>query len=101
MSRTLLIQTGRIIDPSQGLDRVGDIFIRDGKIQQVGKVTDRAEKTIDAKGLIVCPGLIHMHVHLREPGNEDEETIATGAAAAVAGGFTSIACMPNTSPPLD
>src|SRR5215468_8471157 len=101
MSTSLLIRDGRIIDPAQGIDRVGDLLIADGKIRQVGSVTQRAERTIRATGLIVCPGLIDMHVHLREPGNEDEETIATGAAAAVAGGFTSVACMPNTNPPLD
>src|SRR5213076_2037974 len=61
----------------------------------------RAEHTIDAAGMIVCPGLIDMHVHLREPGREEDETIASGTAAAVAGGVTSVACMPNTEPPLD
>jgi len=101
MAGSLLIRNGRVIDPKSGMDRIADVLISDGKVRQVGKVSQRADATIDASGLIVCPGLIDMHVHLREPGNEDEETIASGSAAAVAGGFASIACMPNTDPPLD
>jgi dihydroorotase len=97
----LLIRNGRVIDPAQRLDRVCDLLIDGGKVRKLGRAAERAERTIDASGLIVCPGLIDMHVHLREPGNDDEETIASGAAAAVAGGFTTIACMPNTQPPLD
>jgi dihydroorotase len=98
---TLLIKNGRVIDPAQGLDKVTNIFIADGKIKAIDAKSPKADKTIDAKGLIVTPGLIDMHVHLREPGKEDEETIASGVAAAVAGGFTSIACMPNTDPVVD
>ena len=98
MAQTTLIREGRIIDPAQGIDRVGDLLIADGKIRQVGTVTQRAERTIRATGLIVCPGLIDMHVHLREPGQEHKETVASGCAAAVAGGFTAVACMPNTAP---
>ncbi len=75
--------------------------IVDGKVAAIGGPPDKDAEIIDASGLIVCPGLIDMHVHLREPGNEDEETIASGSAAAVAGGFTAIVCMPNTDPPLD
>lgn len=96
----LLIRNGRVIDPSQGIDETADVAMADGCVVAIGSGGD-AERVIDASGQIVCPGLIDMHVHLREPGQEDEETIATGAAAAVAGGFTSIACMPNTDPAID
>lgn len=98
---SLLIKNGRVIDPASKFDKVTNIFIADGKIKAIGTKTPRADKTIDAKGLIVAPGLIDMHVHLREPGMEAEETIASGVSAAVAGGFTSIACMPNTDPVVD
>lgn len=102
MPESLLIKNGRIIDPSQGVDRVGDLFLADGKVRQIGSCAGvRAERTLDATNLIVCPGLIDIHVHFREPGNEEEETIASGSAAAVAGGFTSVACMPNTDPAID
>lgn len=97
----LLITNGRVIDPASGLDQVGDVAISGGKIARVGKAGSRAKRTIDAAGMIVCPGLIDVHVHCREPGHEEEETIATAAAAAVAGGFTTICAMPNTHPPLD
>ena len=98
---TTLIKNGRVIDPSQGLDKTTDVVLADGKVRHIGGSAGMADRVIDAAGLIVCPGLIDMHVHLREPGNEDAETIATGAASAVAGGFTTVACMPNTDPPLD
>ena len=98
---TILIRNGRVIDPSQSLDAEGDVLLVGGRVARVGRVTETAEEVIDARGLIVAPGLIDMHVHLREPGGEEEETIASGSAAAVAGGFTSVACMPNTHPPLD
>ncbi|MCC7087044.1 MAG: dihydroorotase [Pirellulales bacterium] len=98
---TLLIQNGRVIDPSQGIDRVSNLLIRDGKIAGYDASPNGQDRIIDAAGKIVSPGLIDMHVHLREPGREEDETIATGAAAALAGGFTSIACMPNTDPPID
>jgi dihydroorotase len=101
MEASLLVTNGRVIDPSQGIDEVADLTIRDGKIADIGKAKTKAGWHIDAAGKIVCPGLIDMHVHLREPGNEDAETIASGCSAAVAGGFTSIACMPNTHPPVD
>src|SRR5436309_583031 len=98
----VIIRNGRLIDPARAFDSVTDIVLIDGKVASIGKASPQADaEEIDATGLIVCPGLIDMHVHLREPGNEDEETIGTGSAAAVAGGFTSIACMPNTNPPLD
>jgi dihydroorotase len=99
---TLRITNGRIIDPSQNLDRVGELWLQDSRILGIGPQPNlRAERTIDAVGKIVCPGLIDMHVHLREPGREEDETIATGTAAALAGGVTSVACMPNTEPALD
>jgi dihydroorotase len=96
----LLIRGGRVVDPSQGIDRVDDVLIENGVVVAIDG-GGSAEETIDAGGLIVCPGLVDMHVHLREPGREEDETIATGARAAVAGGFTSIACIPNTEPPID
>src|SRR5262245_10199032 len=99
---TLRITGGRVIDPSQGLDEVTDLWLRGDRILAVGPRPDlRADATQDAAGQIVCPGLIDMHVHLREPGREEDETIATGTAAAVAGGVTSVACMPNTEPATD
>ncbi len=103
----VLIRGGRIIDPSRDLDREGDLLIRGGKVAYVGEVPaeERARATdlseIDARGLIVAPGFVDLHCHLREPGQEEKETIATGSRAAAAGGFTTICCMPNTSPPVD
>src|SRR3954467_914756 len=98
---TIQIAGGRIIDPSQDIDHIGDLWISRGHILPTGSGYEEAEVVIDARGLIVCPGLIDVHVHLREPGNEEDETIATGAAAALAGGVTSVACMPNTPPAID
>ncbi len=100
--KTLLITNGRVIDPSQHLDEVTDLWIRGETVLAVGRRPDlQADEVLDAKDKIVCPGLIDMHVHLREPGREEDETIATGTAAALAGGVTSVACMPNTEPALD
>ncbi|HKS31103.1 MAG TPA: dihydroorotase [Chthoniobacterales bacterium] len=99
--KSIIIRNGRVIDPANRRDEVADLVIADGKIQSAienGK-SDIAE--IDAKGLIVAPGLIDMHVHLREPGFAHKETIASGARAAAAGGFTTVVCMPNTSPIAD
>ena len=90
-----------MIDPARGLDKVADVTITGSRILRVGKARGKARRMIDAAGMIVCPGLIDLHVHCREPGHEEEETIATAAAAAVAGGFTTICAMPNTHPPLD
>ena len=99
---TLLIQGGRIIDPSQAIDRIDDLLVRDGIILAIGQSShEKVDETIDATGIIVTPGLIDMHVHLREPGREEDETIETGTRAALAGGFTSVACIPNTEPPID
>lgn len=101
----ILIKRGRVIDPANNLDDTTDILLSRGKVQQLGTVSKpdaiKDLTVIDAAGCIVCPGLIDVHVHLREPGHEEKETIATGAAAAVNGGFTSVCCMPNTDPALD
>jgi len=98
---SLLIQPGTILDPANSIERWSDVLLRDGKIAAIGDNLGKADRVIDAGGKLVTPGLIDIHVHFREPGDEEEETIATGAAAAVAGGFTSVCCMPNTKPPLD
>ena len=102
---SMLIRGGRVVDPDQGIDRVDDLLIRDGLIMSIGhedsQPLGKVDETIDAHGLIVTPGLIDMHVHLREPGREEDETIETGTRAALAGGFTSVACIPNTEPPTD
>jgi len=119
---TILIQKGHIIDPSRGIDGIGDVLIENGKIKEVriqnteyrsqksnpplppfskggrGGITNSELKTINAEGMFVIPGLIDMHVHLREPGFEYKETIKTGTAAAIRGGFTTVSCMPNTFP---
>lgn len=100
--KELLIRNGRVVDPASNRDSIADVFVRSGKIVAVGPNLDAAGAQVyDASGLIVAPGFIDMHVHLREPGFEHSETIETGARAAVAGGFTSICCMPNTSPVND
>jgi len=105
MNSGLLIKNGRVIDPANGIDKKCDVLIVDGKIAEVGNLSAQAEKTvqrvIDAAGKLVTPGLIDIHVHFREPGDEEEETIASGSAAAVAAGFTSVVCMPNTKPPIE
>ena len=102
MSATI-IRNGRIIDPVNGRDSVEDLFIVDGKIANQSAAKNQQSKSaeIDASGLIVAPGLIDMHVHLREPGFAHKETIASGARAAAAGGFTTVVCMPNTLPVAD
>ena len=101
MSR-ILIRNGRVVDPANQIDATGDLLIRDGKIDRISnRIETEASQTIDATRLIVTPGLIDMHVHLREPGFEHKETIASGTRAAAAGGFTSVACMANTNPVAD
>jgi dihydroorotase len=97
----LLIKNGRVIDPANSIDKECDVLIVDETIAEVGKVEKPAQTIIDATGKLVTPGLIDIHVHFREPGDEEEETIASGSAAAVAAGFTSVVCMPNTKPPIE
>ena len=97
----LLIKNGRVIDPHQAMDRTTNLLIQDGRIAAYDAAPGDQDTIIDAAGKIVAPGLIDMHVHLRQPGREEDETIATGTAAALAGGFTSVACIPNTDPPID
>ena len=103
-AQSILISGGRVIDPVARLDAPMDVLLKDGQVAEVaapGKIRGRAGETLDAHGLIVAPGFIDLHVHLREPGQSYKETIASGTAAAAAGGFTSVCCMPNTTPVLD
>lgn len=103
-SKSLLIKNGRVIDPASNIDAEMDILLRDGKVTEVarkGKTRGSAEEKFDARGLVVAPGFIDMHVHLREPGQAHKETIASGTRAAAAGGFTSVCAMPNTAPVND
>jgi len=103
VSRKILLKGGRVVDPSQSIDGKRDVLLAGGKVAELKGRIDAPEgaRVIDCKGLVVTPGLIDVHVHLREPGGEHKETIATGAAAAVAGGFTAVCAMPNTDPPID
>jgi dihydroorotase len=99
---TLAIRGGRVIDPANGIDDVGDLLISDGRIAEAAANAGKgASESIDARGLIVCPGFVDIHCHLREPGFEHKETIATGTLAAARGGFTTVCAMPNTEPPVD
>lgn len=98
----LIVRQGRVVDPSQKLNRIVDIGIEEGRVAEIAaRIRKRGRKEIDARGLVVCPGFIDMHVHLREPGREDSETIESGTSAAARGGFTGVACMPNTNPVND
>ncbi len=102
--RSILIRGGRLIDPAARVDQAADILLKEGRVAAVeaaGKLKERADQSIDARGLIVAPGFIDLHVHLREPGQSHKETIASGTAAAAAGGFTSVCAMPNTAPVND
>src|SRR3954467_11263337 len=103
-THSLLIQGGRVIDPAAQVDALMDVLVRDGQVAEFSlpnKILGGADEKIDARGLIVAPGFIDLHVHLREPGQSYKETIASGTAAAAVGGFTSVCCMPNTTPVLD
>ena len=98
----LLLKGGRVVDPKNKLDGVADVLVEDGRVAEVKPGVEVGEaEVIDCSGKIVCPGFLDMHVHLREPGHEESETIRTGTTAAAAGGFTAVCCMPNTSPPID
>jgi dihydroorotase len=100
--KPVLLKGGTLVDPSQQLNEIADVFIKDGEIAGVGRIESaEAADVIDCDGLIVSPGFIDVHCHLREPGREDVETIATGARAAAAGGFTAMSAMPNTDPVTD
>ncbi len=99
---TLWIKNARVIDPASKRDEVGDLFARDGKLVGSLSGAERTQaRTLDARGLVACPGLVDIHVHFREPGQTHKETIVTGSRAAAAGGFTTVVCMPNTTPPAD
>src|SRR5215475_6038409 len=101
---SLLIKGGHVIDPANRIAAPMDLLLRDGQVAEVAppnKIRGSAEGKVDARGLVVAPGFIDLHVHLREPGQSYKETIASGTAAAAAGGFTSVCCMPNTSPVVD
>lgn len=98
---SVLIRGGRVVDPSQNLDRVLNLSLRDGRVAAYEGSEGDHDVVVEASGRIVSPGLVDMHVHLREPGREEDETIQSGTAAALAGGFTSVVCMPDTEPPID
>ncbi|HTQ81060.1 MAG TPA: amidohydrolase family protein, partial [Thermoanaerobaculia bacterium] len=99
----IFIQGGRLIDPAEGIDGELDLLLEDGAVAKVGERLKKPKdaELVDARGLVVTPGLIDIHVHLREPGQEYKETVATGTLAAAAGGFTAVACMANTDPVND
>lgn len=102
MSERLLVKGGRVLDPGQGLDETLDLLLENGHVAQLGaRLTARGAEVVDAAGLVVAPGFIDLHVHLREPGREDKETIFTGTRAAAAGGFSAVCAMPNTEPVND
>jgi dihydroorotase len=107
MTSPLCLRGGRVLDPARGVDRVQDLWIEGGTIAGWGEDAPSAVRSnpkaeiVDVRGAVVCPGFVDIHVHLREPGQEEKETIETGARAAVRGGFAAVACMPNTDPPLD
>src|ERR1700757_2650160 len=102
--KSLLIKGGHLIDPAAKINASMDVLLRDGRVAEVAlpnRIRGGADETFDARGLVVAPGFIDLHVHLREPGQSYKETIASGTAAAAAGGFTSVCTMPNTSPVVD
>ena len=101
MSNSLLLKNGRVIDPANRRDGIGDVLILDGRIVALETPVPEGVEVLDCSGLVVAPGLVDLHVHFREPGQSAKETIASGARAAAAGGFTTVVCMPNTNPSLD
>src|SRR5271157_3148799 len=99
---SMLIKGGRVLSPEDNLDGMFDVRIEDGVIREIApNLAGGADETLDARGIVVAPGFVDIHVHLREPGGEASETLETGLAAAVAGGFTAVASMPNTKPVID
>jgi len=100
MSKSILLKNGRLLDPVNNIDRIGDLLIRQGRCYTAVDLPSDVQE-IDVTGKWLMPGFIDLHVHLREPGEEYKETVATGTAAAVAGGFTAVTCMPNTTPTID
>jgi len=102
MNRSLAVRGGRVLDPGRGLDTIADVLVEGGRIAAVGPdLAAGADSVVEAEGLVVCPGFVDIHCHLRDPGFEHKETIETGTRAAARGGFTTICCMPNTEPPID
>lgn len=104
MTERILLTRARVIDPGTGRDGEADVLIQGNRVAKIGSIrrtTVKSAQVVKAKGLVIAPGLVDLHAHLREPGREDEETVASGSRAASAGGFTTICCMPNTNPPLD
>ena len=103
LPESLIIRGGRVVDPSANLDKVSDVLLIGGKIAEIGNLDHirTGTKIFEASGMVVCPGFIDVHCHLREPGQEYKETIESGTKAAAAGGFTTVCSMPNTDPPMD
>src|SRR6516225_281332 len=101
MKMDLIVKNGRVVDPARKLDTITDVVVRGGKIASIGNANITGIPVFDATDLVVAPGFFDIHVHLREPGTEEAETIESGGTAAVAGGFTAVAAMPNTKPPND
>jgi len=98
---SLLVRGGRVLDPSSGVEHDADVLIEEGRVTRIARGIAEADQAIDARGCLVLPGFIDLHVHLREPGEEHKEDIRSGSEAAAAGGFTTVCCMPNTKPPND
>ena len=102
MNNAILIRGGRVIDPKNGIDKVADVLVKDGRIAEIGEnLACEGVKVMDAAGKVVAPGLIDMHCHLRDPGQEYKEDLISGTKAAARGGFTAVCCMPNTHPVND
>ena len=101
LPKKLVLQGGTILDPLSGTSKKGNVVIEKNKIKSIGSAAAKGENMIDCSGLVITHGFCDLHVHFREPGREDKETLQTGSRAALAGGFTRVCIMPNTSPPLD
>ena len=99
--QSILIRQARVLSPADGIDQVMNVFVENGKIQELDSSRTQADIVLDASGLVLAPGFVDMHVHLRDPGFTQKEDILTGCEAAARGGFTAVVCMPNTNPPID